>query len=471
MKKNKYSIRYEADKKSNLDINDNISDNPYFYIDNNDNNLPYKMNYIEIKKSFEQKKSSSVRVLYLASSILPLRVNGYSVRTHFIIKELIKSNIDVICVNKPIIKNAKINSDIEFSQYDNVTYCTLFSSDTCTTQKNNIYTPEYTKIYYKLLDKVLKQIDKPTIIHACSDYINPLVGQKLSKKLGIPLIYEIRGLWYLSRLSYDKAWEKDPEYKRYVSLENECFTKATHIFAISNEVKDEIISGNNGIKNKITVFPNCVDVDTWVPIKKNNDIINKYNLGSDIIIGYVGSIVNYEGIDYLIKAINILKKKNIKCKLFIVGKGTTNACLVTFNELVKLTKKINLTDRVIFTGDIPFDIVKEYYSVIDIICLPRKGYKVCEIVTPLKPFEAMAMEKALVVSNVNPLKNNVDHMKTGLVHEKDNYKDLAKKIELLINNNNLIKQLGINARKWIIENRKWSHVVKDVINTYNKITL
>ena len=108
-------------------------------------------------------------------------------------------------------------------------------------QINNIYTNRYINAYIKVLQKIVSIVGNPSIIHGCSDYVNPLVGSVICKELKIPLVYEVRGLWHLSRLSYNKRWKKDDSYKRYVKMERLYLKKADHIFAISQEIKDEII--------------------------------------------------------------------------------------------------------------------------------------------------------------------------------------------------------------------------------------
>ena len=115
------------------------------------------------------------------------------------------------------------------------------------------------------------------------------------------------------------------------------------------------------------------------------------------------------------------------------------------------------------------DEVNKYYSLIDIAPLPRKGLRVCELVSPLKPFEAMASGKVLVTSSVKALAEIVEDGETGLVFEKDNPKDLANKLESIILDKSLRDTIGKNARKWVVENHSWDLVSKKVIQVYEKL--
>ncbi len=123
----------------------------------------------------------------------------------------------------------------------------------------------------------------------------------------------------------------------------------------------------------------------------------------------------------------------------------------------------------IFTGRIPHEDVEEYYSLVDITPFPRKGQPVCEMVSPLKPFEAMAMEKAVISSNVAALAEIVTDGYNGLLFEKDNAEDLALKLERLINDKKLRLKLGKQARKWVLEYRDWKVISKTLSDVYNKI--
>jgi glycosyltransferase involved in cell wall biosynthesis len=147
----------------------------------------------------------------------------------------------------------------------------------------------------------------------------------------------------------------------------------------------------------------------------------------------------------------------------LVGDGDTM-------QLLRRTSQfLQLEEQVIFTGRVPHDEVERYYSLIDIAPLPRKGYRVCELVSPLKPFEAMGAGKVLVTSSVRALTEIVDDGVTGLVFEKDNATDLAEKLELVLLDSGLRKKIGANANKWVRENHSWDVISKRVTNIYKQI--
>ena len=138
-------------------------------------------------------------------------------------------------------------------------------------------------------------------------------------------------------------------------------------------------------------------------------------------------------------------------------------------QLRKLSQFLQLEDIVRFTGRVSHENVNRYYSLIDIAPLPRKGFRVCELVSPLKPFEAMGAGKVLITSSVQALAEIVEDGKTGFIFEKDNAEDLADKLELVISNEKLRKEIGVNANKWVIENHSWDVISKRVIDVYGKL--
>ena len=181
-------------------------------------------------------------------------------------------------------------------------------------------------------------------------------------------------------------------------------------------------------------------------------------------IGYIGSFTDYEGLDYLLKAGAKLKEKyEGKFKLLMVGDG------VVLDNLKNLSKELKLDNDVHFTGRIDHNDVLDYYSVIDIAVYPRKGTKVCEIVSPLKPLEAMAIEKTVIASNVKALSEMVKNNETGLLHDKDNIDDLTRKIESVLFEKEKRDKLGLSAREWVKENRTWKAASEIVSNKYREL--
>jgi glycosyltransferase involved in cell wall biosynthesis len=147
----------------------------------------------------------------------------------------------------------------------------------------------------------------------------------------------------------------------------------------------------------------------------------------------------------------------------IVGDGAYMETLQT------LCHELELDDDVIFTGRVPHAEVEDYYSIVDIAPFPRLPLPVTEMVSPLKPFEAMAMEKAVVASSVKALMEIVKDRKTGIIFDKGSKVDLSQKLIELINDPKLRSELGQNSRIWVCENRDWAIISGTLGKVYSEI--
>jgi glycosyltransferase involved in cell wall biosynthesis len=420
----------------------------------------------EIEYKIEPKKfKNSISILYLVNSILPINICGYTIRTEEVISSLQKNSINICVVHRLLLANTKVKD--KYYQ-NNIQYYVLKTNKTMRVYSgSSIYSPEYLDEYSFQLEKFCKAY-KPDLIHACSNYINPLVASRISKKLNIPCIYEIRGFWDLTRLSYDPLWEQQDSFKEYSNFEYEAYKSVNYILTLNNQIKNEII--NLGIdRNKFLVVPNGVNINKWIPSNININLSKKFNPFNFTVFGYIGSTVEYEGIELLVYAANELKKNNKQFKLLIIGKGNTDNALITYNNIESLINKFNLHDCVKLIGQIDPILIPKYYSIIDIVCIPRLDKSVCELVTPIKIFEAMSMQKLLIVSDVNPLKEIINHGVTGIIHKKNNYKDLYTKMLYCINNQNIIKQISINSRDYVTKYHQWYKITDEIYKLYIKL--
>lgn len=419
----------------------------------------------------EKIQSKPKSILYHASQSMPHTSSGYAIRTHGLVSALNSQELNLQTVLRygyPLDRNdfalKKISNQ---EKIDNVNY--YFSHSEIDRSLIN-----YQDVYsFNSLEKYLRrsvssissysQEMKPEIIHSASNFVVGMAGAKAAKALGIPSIYEIRGFWHLTQSTKRLGYEGSDHYNLTERLEIETAKISDHVFTITKALKDILIE--NGIsENKITVLPNAVDPSKFNISKKDKRLEKELDFQNKVVIGYIGSFVKYEGLDLLLEACSILKNKLGDCfRLLLVGDGDM------MKNLRNMARFLQLEDIIIFTGRVNHKEVNRYYSLIDIAPLPRKGFRVCELVSPLKPFEAMGAGKVLITSSVEALAEIVDDGKTGFVFEKDNAEDLADKLELVILDKELRKQVGNNANKWVIENHSWDVISKRVIDVYQKL--
>ncbi len=416
--------------------------------------------------------SNDNSVIYHASQSMPHTTSGYAIRTHGLVSSLVKQNIDVNTILRygyPLDRNDFPEDRIKpTSTVGDVSY--YFSH----TERKDRSLINYQEIYnFNSLERYLRRSIssivnyssefKPTIIHSASNFVVGIAGAKAAKELGIKSIYEIRGFWHLTQSTKRLGYENSDHYNLSEQLEIEAAKMSDHVFTITSALKEILIE--EGIEaDKITVLPNAVDPDKFRIMEKDESLEKRLDFKGKVVIGYIGSFVKYEGLDILLEACSLLYKKvGDTFRLLLVGDGDM------MHALRDATRFLQLEDIVTFTGRVSHDEVNKYYSLIDIAPLPRKGLRVCELVSPLKPFEAMASGKVLITSSVKALAEIIEEGKTGLVFEKDNAEQLAERLESVIVDEKLRKDIGKNARKWVVENHSWDLIAKRVTDVYDKL--
>src|SRR5699024_815955 len=247
-------------------------------------------------------------------------------------------------------------------------------------KKNPMY--DYTERYAEAL-LPLARAERPAILHGASNHWNGLAAVKTGRLLGIPSVYEVRGLWEVTRASRDAEWGRSAQYSYLARMEADAARVATRVLAITNALKGELV--DRGVaEEKITLVPNGVDTARFTPIPRDEELAEELGVQGRTVIGYVGTVVDYEGLDLLLTASRELRRTRDDFHVLVVGDGAQ------LESLRSVARTEELDDVVSFIGRVPHEEVERYYSIIDITPFPRLPLPVCEMVSPLKPFEAMA---------------------------------------------------------------------------------
>ncbi len=429
------------------------------------------VDYELTKNSSQQYEPVKNRICYLLTNSAPYFNGGYASRSHYMARALKHAGFDLIAMTRPGFPWDKSSGyeDIPLEDVvDDIKYVRIKNSSKCfmNTEKERYMDVEHLKKTMEILEQEFLKY-KPEYILATT--FVELPAMLVARRLGIPFLYEARGLPYLNTIT-----GKYPEYirKSLIYLIEKSSQNAQHVFTLTSQMKEELIKLGNS-ENKITLIPNCADLDKFYPIEKDEKLSEQLKLAPNVpVIGYIGTFMPYEGLDDLIEACNILNKRKVDFKLLLVGGNSAKADSKPNEELTDLVKKYKLDNKVIFSGKIPIEDVPRYYSVIDIVAIGRKPLPVCETVSPIKPLEAMAMKKTLVVSSVQALKEMVKDNVTGLVFDKGDVNSYAETLEKAIKDENLRKNLGENARRWVEENRQWSNnanIIKDILTCKNSV--
>lgn len=290
---------------------------------------------------------------------------------------------------------------------------------------------------------------RPSVLHPTTNYMNAQAALAVRDRLGVPTVYEVRGFLEETWLTMRSAASVDSEHIQLVrAVETRCMEEADAIVTLSASMAAEISS--RGVNNnKITVVPNAVDAEEFRPCHAGPDLRGRLGIREhEIVIGYVSSLVRYEGVEFLIESIAHLLGIRGDVRGLVVGEGPER------RRLENQAAELGVASSVVFTGRVPYRDVLSYYGVIDIFVVPRTSARVCKLVSPLKPLEAMAMECPIVVSDVPPLRELIQ-CGAGETFKPEDGADLARTLLPLIEDRPLRRELGSKGRKWVLEERTW----------------
>jgi glycosyltransferase involved in cell wall biosynthesis/polysaccharide pyruvyl transferase WcaK-like protein len=405
------------------------------------------------------KTPSSVpeRVCYVLHNSLPYASGGYASRSHGVASGLRDSGFEVVAVTRPGFPHDTMDVDVDDVRghvFDRIRYTRIHEP-----RRKGLSTARYMEEIIPVFREKFLEL-RPSVVVAASFYITALPALIAARELRIPFIYEIRGLGELTKLSRDSSYGASEDYKVRERMEAETAKKADAVFTLTRPMLEEFV--RRGVdRDKITLLPNSCDPERFKPRPRDKELAQELGIPQDVVvIGYIGTIVDYEGLDDLVRACSALKGRGVVFRLVIVGSETSTGGIngpVT-TELHRLAAEGGLGDWLITVGRVPHDRVEGYYSLIDVVPFPRKPWPVCEMVSPMKPLEALAMEKAVVVSSVRALNDMVATGETGLVFDKGNVESLAEALQKLVEDPQLRRSLGKSGRRLVETERNWRNV-------------
>lgn len=312
------------------------------------------------------------------------------------------------------------------------------------------------------IEEVANQI-KPDIIHAHSPVLNAMPALSVGCKLEIPVVYEIRAFWEDAAVDHGTTREGSLRYRLTRALETSAIRRANHVFTICEGLRADIVA--RGISaSHVTVIPNAVDVETFQMAQPADPALQeKWGLKGRTVIGFIGSFYAYEGLDLLVAALPDVIKAHPNACLLLVGGGPQEAALKA------QVQSLGLTQHVIFTGRVPHAEVNRYYDLIDMLAYPRHSMRLTELVTPLKPLEAMAQGHLFVASDVGGHKELIEHGKNGWLFKADDRSALSQAIVDMLAHPERWPLMKANGREFVESVRNWRNSVANYQAPYERI--
>lgn len=313
----------------------------------------------------------------------------------------------------------------------------------------------------RLLEVIAKE--QPDVIHAHSPALNGMAALQAGREAGLPVVYEVRAFWEDAAVDHGTCREGDWRYRATRALESYVLKHADAVTTICEGLRQDMVA--RGITaDKITVIPNAVNVQQFEVIDHADAALQQQlGLTDSIVLGFLGSFYAYEGLDLLVAALPAILQQEPRAKLLLVGGGPQQPALQA--QIAEL----GLTDKVIMPGRVPHQQIQQYYSLVDLLVYPRKSMRLTELVTPLKPLEAMAQGKVLLASDVGGHRELIEHGQTGWMFKSDDVNALSATVLQLLQCREHWPQVQQQGRHFVENIRNWQQSCAPYASIYQSI--
>ena len=397
-----------------------------------------------------------MRILHVLDHSIPLH-SGYTFRTAALLREQRARGWETFHITSP----KQGETTMSHEEVDGLQF---FRTPAMPTARRIPFVDEV-RLINRLAERLRQVVTsvQPDILHAHSPVLNALAAQRVGRELGLPVVYEIRAFWEDAAVDHGTTREGSLRYKVTRALETSAIRRAAHVFTICEGLRADIVA--RGIPtDKVTVIPNAVDVKAFQLAQPADAVLQaRWGLQGRTVLGFIGSFYAYEGLDLLVAALPQLLKARPDFTLLLVGGGPQEEALKA------QAKTLGLLDRVMFTGRVPHTEVGRYYDLIDVLVYPRHSMRLTELVTPLKPLEAMAQGRLFVASDVGGHKELINHGETGWLFKADDRDSLANAVLEMFAHQDRWPLLRANGRRFVEEVRNWRNSVANYEPAYLKV--
>ena len=396
-----------------------------------------------------------MRILHVLDHGLPLH-SGYAFRTRAIVKAQMEQGWQVACLTGP--RQGAAGADVEF--VDGITF---YRTTPLPKLPSPIAEWHEVRALHARLDRLVGEW-RPDQIHAHSPVLTALAALPVARRHGLPLLYEIRAFWEDAAVGNGTGREGSLRYRLTRALETHAARRADAVAVICEGLRADLV--RRGIEaDKILVSPNGVDLNLFgTPLSPDRAFARSLGLEDAEVVGFIGSFYDYEGLDDLIAAMPALVRRRPKAQLLLVGGGPMEKALKAQAEASPAAERIR------FVGRVPHDEVDRYYALVDVLAYPRKAMRLTELVTPLKPLEAMAQRKLVAASDVGGHRELIEHGVTGTLFRPGDPGALAEALAELFEQKAQWDERREAARRFVERERNWSSNISRYAPVYQRLT-
>jgi PEP-CTERM/exosortase A-associated glycosyltransferase len=398
----------------------------------------------------------SFRVLHVLDHSIPLH-SGYTFRTRAILREQRRMGWETFHLTSP--KHSAPSApeeDVDGLHF----YRTLLRPGAA--RMPGVGEMAQMRATARRLEDVARRV-RPDVLHAHSPVLTALPALWVGRRLGIPVVYEVRAFWEDAATDHGTAREGGNRYRLTRAIETFALRRAQAVTTICEGLRSDIVA--RGIpREKVTVIPNAVDIEKFTfGAEADDGLKQQLGLAGSVVLGFIGSFYAYEGLALLLEALPQILAANPRVRVLLVGGGPQEA------RLRQLCATLGLEQSVVFAGRVPHGEVQRYYDLVDVLVYPRLSMRLTELVTPLKPLEAMAQGRMLVASDVGGHRELIRDGETGMLFKAGDAHALTAIVLALLADQQHWERMRVAARSFVESERNWAGSVSRYRGVYHQI--
>jgi len=398
-----------------------------------------------------------VKILHLLDHSLPLQ-SGYSFRTIGILTGQLKRGWETVQMTTP--KQYRFDGAVD--RVDGWTFYRTPQPAVTSQKLPVVREAAQMRETSRRLDEVIEET-RPDIVQAHSPVLNGIPALRAARRHRLPMVYEVRSLWEDAAVDWGTAREGDLRYRATRGLETYVLRRADAVTTICEGLRADIL-GRGLREGQVTVVPNAVDGERFATPRQVDEALQKA-LGLDgcIVLGFIGSFYAYEGLNLLMEAAAQLFRERQAIKLLMVGGGPEK------ERLVCQVNRLGIADRVVFTGRVPHEQVRRFYDLVTLFVYPRHRMRLTDLVTPLKPLEAMAQGSIVVASDVGGHRELLVDGERGYLFKAGDAGALARKLAEVIDRQEEWPAVCAAGRRYVETERTWDAAVARYAPVYDRL--